>query len=219
MSKLWKKDILNAEESNRKSLLIGYYNYTVVLTYIGMLVGFLGIMYAAKEQPTKALICLMLSGFCDMFDGAVASTRKRTKREKRFGIQIDSLCDLICFGVLPAVIVNYQTEEKFALLICGMYVLSALIRLSYFNVDEEDRQDKSEGKRKFYKGMPVTTIALILPFAFQASGKTNLLLSVLFASSLAFLLPIKIKKPNQTMKIIMLIVGACAFFNVFMGLL
>ncbi len=219
MSKLWKKDILNREEKRRESFLIGYYNYTVVLTYIGMFVGFLGIMYAAREQTAKALVCLMISGFCDMFDGAIASTKKRTKREKRFGIQIDSLSDLICFGVLPAVIVNYQTEEKFALFICGGYVLAALIRLSYFNVDEEDRQEKSEGSRKVYKGLPVTTVALILPFVFQISGEVNLLLSVLVAVGLAFLLPIKIKKPNQKMKVVMLLLGACAFFKVFMGLL
>ena len=52
-----------------------------------------------------ALLCLMFAGFCDMFDGKIASTMKRTKQEKRFGIQIDSLSDLICFGALPALIV------------------------------------------------------------------------------------------------------------------
>ena len=149
MSKVWENKLTENEETNRKSFLIGYYNYTVILTYIGMFVGFLGVMYASREQTSQALVCLMVCGFCDMFDGAIASTRKRTKNEKRFGIQIDSLSDLVCFGVLPAVIVNYQTEEKYALFVCGMYVLAALIRLSYFNVTEEERQEKSTEKRAF----------------------------------------------------------------------
>ena len=47
----------------------------------------------------------MIAGLCDMFDGKIASTMERTRQEKRFGVQIDSLSDLICFGVLPALIV------------------------------------------------------------------------------------------------------------------
>ena len=47
----------------------------------------------------------MITGLCDTFDGAVASTKDRTASEKRFGVQIDSLCDLIGFGVLPGIFV------------------------------------------------------------------------------------------------------------------
>ena len=62
MSELCENDIIIEEETtaNKHSFLIGYYNYTVVLTYIGMLVGFLGIMFATNEQISKALICLLL---------------------------------------------------------------------------------------------------------------------------------------------------------------
>ena len=52
-----------------------------------------------------ALVCLAISGLCDMFDGKVARTKKdRTEAEKRFGIQIDSLADIVCFGVSPAIL-------------------------------------------------------------------------------------------------------------------
>ena len=85
--------------------MLGIYNYTVILTYIGMLVSFLGLSFAMGGNIQAALLCLMISGVCDMFDGKIASTMERTKQQKRFGIQIDSLSDLICFGVLPAVIV------------------------------------------------------------------------------------------------------------------
>lgn len=85
--------------------MLGVYNYTVVLTYIGMLVGFTGTSLAMSGNLHNALLCLMVAGFCDMFDGRIASTKVRTVQEKRFGIQIDSLSDLICFGVLPAVTV------------------------------------------------------------------------------------------------------------------
>ena len=85
--------------------MLGFYNYTVILTYLGMLTGFYGITCLITGNRKGALVCLMIAGVCDMFDGKIASTMTRTKKEKRFGIQIDSLSDLICFGVLPALIV------------------------------------------------------------------------------------------------------------------
>lgn len=63
--------------------LLGYYNYTVILTYIGMITGFLGIVYAFEGNLFYAVACLMIAGFCDMFDGTIASTnKKRTEQEK-----------------------------------------------------------------------------------------------------------------------------------------
>ena len=65
--------------------MLGIYNYTVVLTYFGMLAAFTGITYAIHGDIHTALICLMISGFCDMLDGKIASTKKdRTFRERRY---------------------------------------------------------------------------------------------------------------------------------------
>ena len=88
-------DIGNTD-TEKKTGLIGFYNYTVVLTYIGMWIGFLGVMLAIKDRYVGSLICLMLAGVCDMFDGTIASTKKdRTRDERTFGIQIDSLSDML----------------------------------------------------------------------------------------------------------------------------
>ena len=103
-----------------KKGLLGYYNYTVILTYIGMLVAFFGIALVLEGEYCKAVLCLMVAGACDMFDGAVASTRPRMPKERRFGVQIDSLCDLICFGVLPALMVYILNGRSgIALVVCS----------------------------------------------------------------------------------------------------
>ena len=76
-------------------------------------------------------------------------------------MQIDSLSDLICFGVLPAVTVYAAARGAlYAALAAGLYVLAALIRLAWFNVDEEERYDTDNGQREMYLGLPVTTAAL-----------------------------------------------------------
>src|SRR5574344_2036014 len=116
--------------------MIGFYDYTVWLTYLGFLSGLVGIINAFSGHSFLAIICLMFSGLCDMFDGKVArSKERRSKDEKTYGMQIDSLSDLVCFGVLPSVI-GYNIGLKFTFMIPILlfYPLAALVRLAYFNV-------------------------------------------------------------------------------------
>ena len=148
--------------------LIGFYDYTVILTYMSLFSAVFGIHMAVNGKFTVSIICLFLSGFCDAFDGMVARSKKnRTEDEKAFGIQLDSLCDIVSFGVFPAVLcylmgVNGAVGITFVFL----YVLCALIRLAFFNVLEEKRQRTEGGCNKTYRGLPVTTIAMILPFVY-----------------------------------------------------
>lgn len=203
--------------------MIGCYNYTVILTYIGTVFGFMGITYTFGGSLRMALICLMVAGFCDMFDGKIASTMKRTKQEKRFGIQIDSLSDLVCFGVLPAMIgFRCSGGKPMHAFIPAAYVLCALIRLAWFNVDEEERQDSEEKGRKIYLGLPVTTAALLLPLF--AGGAQLLKLPVekfcpwlLLVIAAAFITPFRLKKPHALGKIMMTMCGAAALALVLIG--
>lgn len=85
--------------------MLGIYDYTVVLTYVSLMVSIGGMMLSVNGHLNLAVLCLAISGLCDMFDGKIARTKKdRTEEEKCFGIQIDSLCDIVCFGVGPAII-------------------------------------------------------------------------------------------------------------------
>ena len=182
--------------------MIGFYNYTVVLTYIGMLSGFAGITFALNGRIHPAMICLVISGVCDMFDGKVASTMDRNQKEKRFGVQIDSLSDLISFGVLPAVItMSHCNNSTFSYCMASMYVLAALIRLAWFNVDEEERQDSEDGRGEYYLGLPVTLSAAFLPLTAwisEGAGLSGMKLypTLLAIMGAAFLSPVKIRKPS-----------------------
>ena len=189
--------------------MIGFYNYTVILTYMSLASSVLGMYFALGlgdlgSHPQYAIICLMVSGLFDMFDGKVARTRKRTEEEKKFGIQIDSLCDLFCFGVLPAVI-GYsvgmnQWEDMFVLI---LFPLCAVIRLAYFNVTEETRQKKTTDVRKEYEGLPVTSVALIIPLLYSFKNEIGadnfpIVYGVfLFFIAVAFITRFKIKKPGM----------------------
>lgn len=147
--------------------MIGFYNYTVILTYIGAIFGICGIVASFNNNIILAIIFLMLSAVCDMFDGKIARTMKRTKQEKRFGIQIDSLSDFVCFGVQPAMIgYNVGMKEWYFLPIIIYYILAALIRLAYYNVMEEERQNKTDKDLEMCTGLPVPPSAIIFPVVY-----------------------------------------------------
>ena len=190
--------------------MIGYYNYTVILTYFSLVSSVIGMFLAMgfggnPPQPAYAIICLMVSGLCDMFDGKIARTKKdRTENEKKFGIQIDSLCDAVCFGVLPSIIgYSVGMRDWCDIPILIMFPLCAVIRLAYFNVAEEDRQKKTSETRKVYEGLPVTSVALIFPLIYSfhkdighewfptVYGGTMILIAI------AFITRFKVKKPGM----------------------
>ena len=129
--------------------MIGFYDYTVLLTYLGFASGVIGIYFSVLGNPFAAIICLMFSGLCDMFDGKVARTKKRrTVEERNFGVQLDSLSDLVCFGILPTMI-GYSLGVKSSLLVPLLifYPLAALIRLAYFNMLEVIRNSSTPVKQ------------------------------------------------------------------------
>ena len=181
--------------------MIGVYDYTVLATYLSLAFGVSGILAAMNGSPYSALLCLMISGLLDAFDGRIARTKKnRTEQEKRFGIQIDSLNDLVCFGVLPAAI-GWSTgcQRLWFLATMSFFTLCALIRLAYFNVTEEERQDKTNENRRYYLGLPVTSSAFVMPFFYLLALYAGRSAAILYAIG-AFLLgvlyisPLRIKK-------------------------
>ena len=183
--------------------MIGVYDYTVVLTYLSLLLGLGGIYAAMQAKPLSAMLCLMLSGLLDAFDGRVARTKRdRTETEKRFGIQIDSLNDLVCFGVLPAAI-GWSTgcERIWFLATMSFFVLCALIRLAYFNVLEEERQNRTNELRHHYLGVPVTASAFVMPLFYLLALYCALDCAAVYAAGafalgVLYIAPVHVRKPK-----------------------
>lgn len=203
--------------------LIGFYNYTVILTYLGAAAAVCGIFFSASGYPFWGVICLLFAGLTDMFDGKVASTMKRNDSEKAFGIQIDSLCDLISFGVLPLAIgYGIGLSGGFFYVSAMLYLLCAIIRLAYFNVDEAQRQKTETGRRKTYYGLPVTSAAIIFPLIFGLKSVLGAAMPivyqiVLYAVAAAFVTKFKLAKPNKKGLPALLVIGLAIAVLVIVG--
>ena len=183
---------------------IGVYDYTVILTYLSLFSSVVGMILASKGIFTGAIVCLMLSGFCDAFDGIVARSKKnRTEDEKAFGIQLDSLCDVVCFGVFPAFLCYHLGTDGIVGIACiFFYSMCAVCRLAFFNVIEGKRQKNEGGCNKTYRGLPVTSISMIFPalygFRFLLPEKAYIAMLCCMMALVAFLfvLDFSVKKPD-----------------------
>lgn len=209
--------------------MLGFYNYSVILTYLGLASSVFGItqvieVYKGQGNYSIAFLCLLFSGLCDLFDGRIARMKKdRTDREKIFGIQIDSLCDLVCFGVFPGVLgysfgFNYGLGLASAIII----VLAAVIRLGYFNTVEQERQAATNEKRHEYRGLPVTTVAIILPIIYIAKGLVGSAFPYIFQIcliiiSLLFLIKFKVRKPQVLGVVLLILIGVLIVIGFIQG--
>lgn len=208
------------QSKRNRAMPVGYYNYTVVVTYLSAVAGVIGIGLAMRCNIYGAMFCLLISGALDSIDGKVAAKKKgRTRSERAFGVQIDSLCDLVNFAFLP-VVIGYAFGQKTITYmgIAAVYVLGAIIRLAYFNVDEMERQDRTTERRSCYTGMPVTTVALLFPllYCFEPLIENKILFNDLYACLMVicaalFVIPINIPKPDKKGIIALLCLGLAIF--------
>ncbi|HWQ05646.1 MAG: CDP-alcohol phosphatidyltransferase family protein [Clostridiaceae bacterium] len=203
--------------------MIGIYNYTVLMTYFGVVSAVIGVGLAMYGRTSMAIVCLMISGFCDLFDGSIAKTRTRNEQEKKFGIQIDSLADMICFGLLPAAIgFSIGLTHWYETVALVLFVLAALIRLAYYNVTEDELQFSEKTSRQYYDGLPVTTVALLIPLIYtlrpvMKSGFLLLYAICLLLTAVAFLTKFKVRKLGMKGMIVAAFCGAVVLVFLIIG--
>ncbi len=109
------------------------------VTVGSMFCGFLSIIYASSERFDKACIAIAIAILLDGLDGRVA---RRLNATSKFGVEFDSLSDLISFGVAPAMLAYYwcfkqkMQADEFGVLIAFIYVICAASRLARFNISD-----------------------------------------------------------------------------------
>lgn len=179
--------------------MIGKYNKSVILTYVGVCISVPGMTLALRGKVSYAMIYFVFAGICDLFDGVVARRCKRNDEEKQFGVQIDSMADMISFVAFP-VVIGLCTEGKMLWLtvpVMMAYTLCGIIRLAWFNMTAN-----AEGSRKYYDGLPVTYSALIFSLLWLLNGVVGetafavIWLAAYLATAFMFVLNVKIRKPT-----------------------
>ena len=134
--------------------MLGFWNKSVYITYFGAFAAVSGLLLAFKYiNVDYAFVGMIIAAVCDMFDGKIARHIKNRKEvEKDFGVQIDSLADVICFITIPAITLYFfGLREIYQIILLAFYVVCGIIRLAYFNVAMSDKNKAIE----YYQGLPV----------------------------------------------------------------
>ncbi|MEO1256780.1 MAG: CDP-diacylglycerol--serine O-phosphatidyltransferase, partial [Bacteroidota bacterium] len=155
-----------------------------LLTCLNLAIGCIGIHETLVSKRIDAFYFVVMASFFDFFDGLAA---RLLKVQSAVGKQLDSLADLISFGLLPAFFMLqllYERSEYY--LVAILIVIFSALRLAIFNVDESQNDS--------FKGLPTPANALMLtslifiPFDLQVYS----LISICFFSSLMLVSPIKL---------------------------
>tara|TARA_Y100001958_G_scaffold150202_1_gene133690 strand:- start:373 stop:1176 length:804 start_codon:yes stop_codon:yes gene_type:complete len=140
-----------------------------MLTLIGVCIGLSSIRFALDEKFELAIIAIIFAALIDGLDGRIARLIKGTSK---VGKELDSLTDMISFGVAPAFIMYFwklNALERFGWLLCLVYVICVALRLARFNVNSNT--DPS-WKDNFFEGVPspAGAILLLTPLIISLSG-------------------------------------------------
>ena len=139
------------------------------ITLIGVCIGLTSIKFAIDGKFAIAIIAILFAGLMDALDGRIARLIKGTSK---IGKELDSLGDVISFGVAPAFIMyfwNLQYLDKLGWFVCLTYVVCVALRLARFNVNSDD---EPSWKDNFFEGMPSPAggIIVLMPLIFSFSG-------------------------------------------------
>jgi len=139
------------------------------ITLIGVCIGLTSIKFALDGKFALAVVAILFAGLMDALDGRIARLIKGTSK---IGKELDSLGDVISFGVAPAFIMyfwNLQYLDKLGWFVCLMYVVCVALRLARFNVNSEE---EVSWKDNFFEGVPAPAggIVVLMPLVLSFSG-------------------------------------------------
>lgn len=170
---------------------VGDLHISNLLTYLSLTGGMAAIAAAiAFENVPLAGVAIAVSAVADTFDGRYANSFRRTPRQARIGHELDSLADTVAFGVAPAVVISAALEGPAAIaawMAATAYVLAAIVRLAYYNV-----QDEGGG----FVGMPTPAAALLCVTGLLIPAPPTLAAWPLAAGSVLMVAPIPVRRPR-----------------------
>ena len=180
-----------------KKLFIGQYRFCDFVTMCGTLSAVIGIILSINGYYAISFILLFLCSIFDSIDGLFARKRKNTEFETTYGVELDSLSDMISFGVFPAVLAINTVDLNIIYVVVPLYALCGLIRLAYFNTLNITKTNE----KGYFRGVPITTIAFVYPLAYllhlinwELYSWTTLFLLIVLGT--LFISNIRVKKPN-----------------------
>ncbi len=184
----------------KKGKFIGYASLANTITLFGLAISLTACFLGANGDFKFAVYLMFFACICDMFDGRIARLKRRSEDETFYGIQLDSLCDIVSFGVTPCFLAySFGFNGVLDVIIYLIFVICGATRLAYFNTLANS---KPELAKKVFRGIPipmsvfVITVLFVLTAFIPFATMHWIFRIVLLLLAIGFILNIRIKKPN-----------------------
>lgn len=172
-----------------------------ILTFIEVMILTVGIKMCFDNIIWGSMICLIFLGILDGLDGKFAQKVRKNEENKEYGVQLDSLVDIISSGVFPVIILySMKFDNMLDVLVYIIFLICGVTRLAFFNVNNKENNE-------YFYGIPITASAIILPIVYLLTNNEIIYMVCLFLLSILYVSKLKIKKLNLKLKIFLSIIG------------
>ncbi|MBR9677070.1 CDP-diacylglycerol--serine O-phosphatidyltransferase [Candidatus Woesearchaeota archaeon] len=151
-------------------------------TLLNALLGLFSIFFVLRSDYSTAAILLIIAVLADVLDGKIA---RAINREGDFGKELDSLADIISFGVAPIIFAYTLNNSLIGLIAYSLYLIAGLIRLARFNTTTNTGA---------FEGVPITTNGVLLPLIYFIGLSTTYYPAYFIVMAFLMVSSIKVKK-------------------------
>lgn len=177
------------------------------ITLLGIICSITGMLLCFIGKSGYAAVLLIISGICDGFDGYFAKKTRKPNQSSEYGVELDSLADIVCAGVFPVVLsMSLGFTKWYSLIIYILFIMCGITRLTYYNVNSSTKN--------YFNGVPITVSAFLIPivyFVFRNAVDSLPFMIALMSSfvllSISYVTNIKVKKPTLKQRTVLSIVG------------
>lgn len=180
-------------------MILGAYDLACLITLFGLVAAIGACVLSVEGLIELALVSWIMAGLADLFDGPLARRQQRSAYQKEFGVQLDTVVDVVAFVVTPLVIaLGFGLRSPTALLLMLIFVVCGAVRLAHFNTMSAQGKDLAT----HHRGLPVTYTALVFPILFIAKdfwpwSAFQVLLEAAFGLlAVLFVIDVPIRKPR-----------------------
>ena len=192
----------------KNRFFIGYYNLANLVTMLGLCCALLACFLLAQGNSAVAMLAFACAGLCDMTDGRIARASGTTgKRVRFYGVQLDSLCDAVSFGMVPCFMAFWLGYDgTLDILLYLLFVACGVTRLANFNM--EVALDSPNLRSSHFTGIPIPFSVIVFPLLMIVhvlAGPVAWLFRLVFLlTGIGYILRIRIPKPSGKAQLVII---------------
>lgn len=171
-----------------------------IVSFLGLICAVVGMYLCYVHKVSYAVLLLAIAGIFDGFDGSFAKKYRKPDANPEYGVQLDSLIDIVSSGVFPIVVCfSLGFTNFYNVIFYIIFIICGITRLTYYNVNSSDK--------KYFCGLPITCSTFVIPIVYFITKNSIVYMISLLTLSILYISNIKISKPKLSLRVVSSLLG------------